>query len=211
MRIISKARRPGGSYIPMGDIEYHFRPEPVDGVPEVRWPHVADVQDEAHIERFLSIKDGFERDPNEIAAEDTARREQHQRLMHLTSFEGAVVDLAQRAATEPSDAIVDALRKLCGIDETAGEVEGAGSGEASVPAQQASNAGPAPDGGEPQEAPEPSGDLLERVLEAVSDDGRLTKAEAQALYREFAGEDAKPMWTKAKILDEMKERLTKAG
>lgn len=52
MQIESKIKRPGGSHIDMGSAKYHFAPQ-ADGA------HVADVLDEAHQDRLLSITEGF--------------------------------------------------------------------------------------------------------------------------------------------------------
>jgi hypothetical protein len=51
-RIESKLRRVGGSIIPLGGIDYHFKPYP-DGA------HVCEVANEDHADRFLSITEGF--------------------------------------------------------------------------------------------------------------------------------------------------------
>lgn len=65
MLIESKLRRTGGTLIPMGDTQYHFKP-----VGEAdKAPHVAEVEDEAHIERFLSITEAFRQAEAEPAAE----------------------------------------------------------------------------------------------------------------------------------------------
>lgn len=58
MLIESIIKRRGGTYIPFGpadnpEVVYHFAPT-VDG-----GPHVCEVANEAHIERFLSITEGF--------------------------------------------------------------------------------------------------------------------------------------------------------
>ena len=52
MLIESRIRRSGGTPIPMGDEVYHFAPDD-----EGR--HVCDVTNKAHIQRFLSITEGF--------------------------------------------------------------------------------------------------------------------------------------------------------
>lgn len=52
MQIESKIKREGGSHIDMGTAVYHFAPLE-DGA------HVADVENEAHQDRFLSISDGY--------------------------------------------------------------------------------------------------------------------------------------------------------
>lgn len=53
MLIKCKQIRTGGTEILMGEVTYHFAPNK-DG------DHVAEVTDKAHIERFLSITEGFE-------------------------------------------------------------------------------------------------------------------------------------------------------
>lgn len=52
MKIECVLHREGGSHIELGGIDYHFEPV-ADGA------HVADVQDEAHIDRFLAIPESF--------------------------------------------------------------------------------------------------------------------------------------------------------
>ena len=47
--------RPGGSVHEIDGIEYHFKPQDEAG----KGPHVAEVSDDEHIARFLSLKDGF--------------------------------------------------------------------------------------------------------------------------------------------------------
>lgn len=53
MKIESIIQRPGGSFIPMGDVTYHFAPTDKDG------RHTAEVEDDDHIARFLSIREGY--------------------------------------------------------------------------------------------------------------------------------------------------------
>lgn len=52
MKIESKLHREGGTKIDLGGIEYHFAPQ-ADGA------HVAEVENDDHIARFLSIPEGF--------------------------------------------------------------------------------------------------------------------------------------------------------
>ena len=52
MKIECLLRRSGGSHVSLGGTEYHFAPD-TDG------RHVADVADEDHIDRFLSIPEGY--------------------------------------------------------------------------------------------------------------------------------------------------------
>ncbi len=51
-KVESKLIREGGSHIDIGGTDYHFQPYD-DGA------HVADVADEAHADKFLSITEGF--------------------------------------------------------------------------------------------------------------------------------------------------------
>ena len=52
MKIEHILKREGGTVIPMGGQSYHF-------APDAEGRHVAEVTDPAHIERFLSIREGF--------------------------------------------------------------------------------------------------------------------------------------------------------
>ena len=52
MKIECKNKREGGSLIDIGGTEYHFQPL-ADGA------HVADVANEEHVERFLSIPEAY--------------------------------------------------------------------------------------------------------------------------------------------------------
>lgn len=52
MKIECILKRQGGTKAEIGGIEYHFAPQP-DGA------HVADVADNAHIQRFLSMPEGY--------------------------------------------------------------------------------------------------------------------------------------------------------
>ena len=53
MKIECILKRPGGTKADIDGIEYHFAPQP-DGA------HVAEVKDNAHIQRFLSITEGYQ-------------------------------------------------------------------------------------------------------------------------------------------------------
>lgn len=53
MQIESKIRRKNGTKALLDDTEYHFKPAKEGG------PHVANVTDQAHIARFLSITEGY--------------------------------------------------------------------------------------------------------------------------------------------------------
>ncbi|MDF3073459.1 MAG: hypothetical protein K0S54_1126 [Alphaproteobacteria bacterium] len=52
MDIECKLKREGGTHVELGKIDYHFAPL-ADGA------HVADVQDDEHVARFLSIPEGY--------------------------------------------------------------------------------------------------------------------------------------------------------
>lgn len=52
MKIVSILRRPGGTFIKLGTVAYHFAPDEQDR-------HVADVTDPDHIERLLDIPEGY--------------------------------------------------------------------------------------------------------------------------------------------------------
>lgn len=64
MQIKSILQRDGGTHIDMGGKVYHF-------VPNDAGDHVAEVSDDDHIERFLSIIEGFE-EYGEPAADEGA-------------------------------------------------------------------------------------------------------------------------------------------
>lgn len=53
MLIESIILRKGGTFASIGGKEYHFAPREEDG------PHVCEVTDPAHIERFLSVTEGY--------------------------------------------------------------------------------------------------------------------------------------------------------
>ncbi|WP_104019125.1 hypothetical protein [Roseovarius nitratireducens] len=60
MLIVSKIQRTGGSRVTVGGSDYHFEPRGPKG------EHVAEVENEAHIKRLLSVPEGFEPyDPGE--------------------------------------------------------------------------------------------------------------------------------------------------
>lgn len=73
MLIESKIQRPAGTKVELDGIAYHFRP----GHPaaEDASAHVEDVEDDAHIGRFLSITEGFRLYRPGRVAGATARRE----------------------------------------------------------------------------------------------------------------------------------------
>lgn len=52
MKIESKIKRDGGTHVTIGTTNYHFEQQADDA-------HVADVTDTAHVERFLSIPEGY--------------------------------------------------------------------------------------------------------------------------------------------------------
>ena len=52
MKIECILKREGGSKVEIGGTEYHFAPQP-DGA------HVAEVSNNGHIQRFLSIPEGY--------------------------------------------------------------------------------------------------------------------------------------------------------
>lgn len=52
MKIECILKRKGGTVAEIGGIEYHFKPQEGGA-------HVADVKDNAHIQRFLSIPEGY--------------------------------------------------------------------------------------------------------------------------------------------------------
>lgn len=84
MKILSKIKRPGGSKIPMPngkgvpDTEYFFEPNE-------RGDHVAEVTNKAHVQRFLSIIEGFEPYDEEAVAEAQAVEAEANALSELES------------------------------------------------------------------------------------------------------------------------------
>lgn len=52
MKIECKLQRDGGTHITLGQDEYHFSPQP-DGA------HVAEITNEEHIDRLLSISEAY--------------------------------------------------------------------------------------------------------------------------------------------------------
>lgn len=52
MKIECKLKRDGGTHVDIDTIKYHFAPQ-ADGA------HVADVTEEAHVDRFLSIAEAY--------------------------------------------------------------------------------------------------------------------------------------------------------
>lgn len=52
MQIESIIRRKNGTRVTLGSTEYHF-------TPNAEGAHVADVENDAHIQRFLSVPEGF--------------------------------------------------------------------------------------------------------------------------------------------------------
>lgn len=56
MQIECKLKRPGGSKIDIGGVTYHFRPENEN---DPHSPHVCDVKDKRHAQRFLGIPEGY--------------------------------------------------------------------------------------------------------------------------------------------------------
>lgn len=55
-KIESKIKRPNGSKIDVGGVEYHFQPT---NEKDPASPHVCEVTDEEHIATFLAIREGF--------------------------------------------------------------------------------------------------------------------------------------------------------
>lgn len=119
MRIFCKLKRPGGTEIRLGDTDYHFKPEPTEGQPESKWPHVCDVENQTHAIHLLeNVSSSFMRDPHEVEAEDEIKQAAKRELANLRSFKNVIVDLAQRSvnAIAPLALLVE-LRSYCGIQE----------------------------------------------------------------------------------------------
>lgn len=62
MKIESILKRAKGTIVVLGTQKYHFQPEQPGG------PHVAEVADEGHAERFLAIREGYRAVPSKVAA-----------------------------------------------------------------------------------------------------------------------------------------------
>jgi hypothetical protein len=61
MRIVSIIRRKAGTDVTFDGVLYRFRPE-VEG--DFTSLHVADVEDEGHVQRFLAIPEGYKLHPD---------------------------------------------------------------------------------------------------------------------------------------------------
>lgn len=80
MQIESIIRRKNGTTVVLGETEYQFGPS--DG------PHIATVENEAHIERFLSIPEGFRVYGDQPAKqEDTSQEEANERDTLVAAYE----------------------------------------------------------------------------------------------------------------------------
>lgn len=66
MKIESILRRPGGTFVTLDDVTYHF-------APDERGRHVAEVTRQTHIARFLSITEGYRLALGETPEQEEAR------------------------------------------------------------------------------------------------------------------------------------------
>lgn len=55
MKLVCIIQRAGGTKVPMADTTYHFKPE--SDAPGA--PHVAEVEDDEHLAKFLAIPEGY--------------------------------------------------------------------------------------------------------------------------------------------------------
>lgn len=78
MDIESKIKREGGTIVDMGTAKYHFAPRE-DGA------HVANVQDEAHADRFLSITEGYRLYRGTAAAPEQNAEQEGEQIILLGS------------------------------------------------------------------------------------------------------------------------------
>lgn len=177
MQIESKIKRNGGTHIPMGTVTYHFAPL-ADGA------HVAEVLDEAHQDRFLSISEGFRLyRPGQpaAAAEVLLGSSEHPASFSIGGKDyalGDIVALAHKSsgldATEWNE--LDESTRADMIDEQLDKLEAA----ATPPAP------PVP----VSEVPPPSDADNERVLLA-------------AQYKEKTGRAPHHTWSSEKIREEL--------
>lgn len=94
MKIVSILRRPGGTFITLGTVAYHFAPDEQDR-------HVADVTDPDHIERLLDIPEGYRALEDEPAAAAPA-------VVAPTQAAEPQADAQATQATQERDALVAA-------------------------------------------------------------------------------------------------------
>lgn len=82
MNIESLLKREGGSKIDLDDKVYHFKPNAAGA-------HVADVQDKAHVARFLAIPEGYAiYDPSE-ATKPAEKKEADEVLLGSDNFDAS--------------------------------------------------------------------------------------------------------------------------
>lgn len=104
MKIECKLKRVGGTHVTIGATAYHFAALPDDA-------HVAEVLDEAHQDRFLSIPEAYRLYRGEVAAAPAAKEPAPVEILygsseHPANFEingktyalGDIVALAQKAS-----------------------------------------------------------------------------------------------------------------
>lgn len=65
MLIESLIQRANGTHVDLGGVVYHFSPRKADG------RHVAEVEDEDHVQRFLDIPEGYAEAPPTEATDGT--------------------------------------------------------------------------------------------------------------------------------------------
>jgi len=70
MRIVSVIRRKAGTDVTFDGVEYRFRPE-VEG--DINSLHVAEVDREDHVQRFLAIPEGYKLHPDAFLPEKPSR------------------------------------------------------------------------------------------------------------------------------------------
>ncbi len=85
MKIESIIKRPGGTRITLGAEAYHFQPDWEDG------PHIAEVTDPAHIQRLLSISEGFREEPAAAALREDQAAKDAKELEELRALKANLV------------------------------------------------------------------------------------------------------------------------
>lgn len=95
MRIVSVIRRKAGTDVTFDGVEYRFRPE-VEG--DFNSLHVAEVDREDHVQRFLAIPEGYRLHPDAFLPEKPSR--EAELLANIQLLTEQVEDLAERGSND---------------------------------------------------------------------------------------------------------------